>query len=84
MISLVYVIRLITRLIPFGPNRSRVMKLLGRFTLPRPSLFGRSLILFLGEVMANATMWIVAGLLFGFDPDTRPVLSLCLLAWVRY
>ena len=53
------------------------------FTLPRPSLFGRSLFLFAGEVIANATVWIVAGILFGLHPDTRSALSLCVLAWVR-
>ncbi|KAF8158078.1 high-affinity nickel-transport protein-domain-containing protein [Crassisporium funariophilum] len=51
------------------------------FTLPRLTLFGRSVLLLSCEVAANAICWTVAGILFGKNSDTRPVLSLALLAW---
>ncbi|KAG5733763.1 Hydrogenase nickel incorporation protein hupN, partial [Termitomyces sp. T112] len=47
----------------------------------RPTLLGRSLILAISELAANAICWIVAGILFGRNQDTRPILSLSLLAW---
>ncbi|KAI0056100.1 NicO-domain-containing protein [Artomyces pyxidatus] len=47
----------------------------------RLTLFGRSLILVACELIANATLWIVAGILFGRSRDTQPILSLALLAW---
>ncbi|KAF8324757.1 high-affinity nickel-transport protein-domain-containing protein [Cantharellus anzutake] len=47
----------------------------------RLSLFGRSLLLFVCEVLANAAVWITSGLLFGLRSEARSVLSLCLLAW---
>jgi hypothetical protein len=49
----------------------------------RLTLFGRSLLLVTSLILANAACWIVAGILFGRNPNTRPVLSLALLAWVR-
>lgn len=51
-------------------------------TLPRLTLFGRSLLLVIAEILANAVCWIVAGVLFGTNPETRSILSLALLAWV--
>ncbi|KAI0789798.1 high-affinity nickel-transport protein-domain-containing protein [Abortiporus biennis] len=51
--------------------------------LPRLTLFGRSLCLISSEIIANAVCWIVAGILFGRNSDTQPILSLALLAWVR-
>lgn len=48
------------------------------------TIFGRSLALVIGEVLANAICWIVAGILFGRTPETQPILSLALLAWVRF
>jgi len=49
--------------------------------LPKLTLFGRSMLLITCEISVNALCWIVAGILFGRNPDTRPVLSLALLAW---
>ncbi|KDR82909.1 hypothetical protein GALMADRAFT_238556 [Galerina marginata CBS 339.88] len=49
--------------------------------LPRLTLFGRSILLIVCELSANAICWIVAGVLFGKNSDTRPTLSLALLAW---
>ncbi|KIM89142.1 hypothetical protein PILCRDRAFT_813050 [Piloderma croceum F 1598] len=48
---------------------------------PRLTLFGRSLLLIVSELLANACCWIVAGILFGKHDQTRSVLSLALLAW---
>jgi high-affinity nickel-transport protein len=48
----------------------------------RLTLFGRSLLLIVAEVLANAICWIVAGILFGGHGQTQSVLSLALLAWV--
>ncbi|THH27572.1 hypothetical protein EUX98_g6615 [Antrodiella citrinella] len=45
------------------------------------TLFGRSLLLLSSELAANVVCWIVAGVLFGRQKDTQPVLSLALLAW---
>lgn len=50
---------------------------------PRLTLFGRSLILVISELLANAICWIVAGILFGRHDQKRSFLSLALLAWVR-
>ena len=36
------------------------------------------------RLSVNAITWIVTGILFGKNADTRPVLSLALLAWVLY
>ena len=48
----------------------------------RLTLLGRSLLLLGSELAVNAVCWIVAGILFGRNESTRPVLSLALLAWV--
>jgi len=53
--------------------------------LPRTAhltLFGRSLLLIVAELLANACCWIVAGILFGKRGQNQSVLSLALLAWV--
>ncbi|PPR04077.1 hypothetical protein CVT24_010650 [Panaeolus cyanescens] len=50
-------------------------------TLPKLTLFGRSLLLISCELLANAICWIVAGILFGRTHQTRQILSLALLAW---
>lgn len=50
--------------------------------LPRLTIFGRSLLLLVGELLVNALFWIVAGLLFGRRDETHSLLNLCLLAWV--
>ena len=49
----------------------------------RLTLLGRSLLLISGELLANAVCWVVAGILFGRHAETRGLLSLALLAWVR-
>ena len=49
---------------------------------PRLTLFGRSVLLLTAELLANAICWVVSAVLFGRKPETRPVLSLALLAWV--
>lgn len=51
--------------------------------LPKLTIFGRSLLLITLELFANALLWVAAGILFGRDDNTRPVLNLALLAWVR-
>jgi hypothetical protein len=48
----------------------------------RLTLFGRSVVLIGCELLANATCWIVAGILFSGRKDTQQILSLALLAWV--
>jgi len=48
----------------------------------RLTLFGRSVVLVGCELLANASCWIVAGILFGGRKDTQPILGLALLAWV--
>ncbi|OSD07399.1 NicO-domain-containing protein [Trametes coccinea BRFM310] len=48
---------------------------------PRLTLFGRSVLLLAAELLANAVCWIVCGILFGRRAETRPILSLALLAW---
>jgi len=45
------------------------------------TLFGRALLLLISELTANAVCWIAAGVLFGRSQNTRPILSLTLLAW---
>ncbi|TBU39468.1 NicO-domain-containing protein [Dichomitus squalens] len=47
----------------------------------RLTLFGRSVLLLTAELLANAVCWAVSAVLFGRRPETRPVLSLALLAW---
>ena len=49
---------------------------------PRLTLFGRSSLLLVAELLANAVCWIACGVLFGRREDTRPILSLALLSWV--
>lgn len=48
------------------------------------TVFGRSLLLIVCELIVNAVGWILAGILFGRKQETREILSLCLLAWVIY
>ena len=59
------------------------MSLLQRLRLPKLTIFGRSLLLIALELFTNVLFWVVAGILFGRENDTRPVLNLALLAWVR-
>lgn len=49
---------------------------------PRLTLFGRSALLIVVLLFVNALLWTVAGILFGKDKNTQPILSLALLAWV--
>ncbi|KAI8986207.1 NicO-domain-containing protein [Trametes punicea] len=49
--------------------------------LPRLTLFGRSVLLLAAELLANAICWVVCAILFGRRAETRPILSLALLAW---
>ena len=46
------------------------------------TLFGRSFLLIVLELLANAACWIVAGILFTRKEETKGVMSLALLAWV--
>ncbi|KAL9711396.1 hypothetical protein Ac2012v2_005942, partial [Leucoagaricus gongylophorus] len=48
-------------------------------TLPL-TVLGRSLLLVIGELLANAILWIVAAILFR-NHTTRGNLNLALLAW---
>lgn len=52
------------------------------FRFTKITIFGRSLLIVILEVFANALFWFVAGILFGKNDDSRPVLNLALLAWV--
>ena len=54
-----------------------------RKPFPRLTLFGRSLVLLTSELLANAICWVVCAILFGRNQNTRSILSLALLAWVR-
>ena len=45
---------------------------------------GRSLLLIVSELLANAICWIVAGIVFGKHDNAQSFLSLALLAWARY
>ncbi|KZT18443.1 NicO-domain-containing protein [Neolentinus lepideus HHB14362 ss-1] len=47
----------------------------------RLTLFGRSLLLVICELLANAICWIVCASLFSKTAGSRPILSLALLAW---
>ncbi|KAH9846110.1 high-affinity nickel-transport protein-domain-containing protein [Lenzites betulinus] len=49
--------------------------------LPRLTLLGRSALLLAAELLANTVCWVVAAILFGRHAETRPLLSLSLLAW---
>ena len=60
------------------------MSLLQYLRLPKLTIFGRSLLLLTLELLTNALFWVAAGILFGRDNNTRPVLNLALLAWVRF
>jgi hypothetical protein len=55
-----------------------------RLETPRLTLFGRSLVLVICELVANAALWVVCGLLFGRDEEKRSILNLALLAWVIF
>ncbi|KAF9651590.1 NicO-domain-containing protein [Thelephora ganbajun] len=57
------------------------MWLLQRLRLPKFTIFGRSLLLITLELFTNVLFWVVAGILFGRDRNTRPALNLALLAW---
>ncbi|KAJ8691743.1 hypothetical protein PTI98_011280 [Pleurotus ostreatus] len=48
---------------------------------PSLTLFGRSALLIVLLLSVNALLWAVAGILFGKDKNTQPILSLALLAW---
>jgi len=55
-----------------------------KFSMPRLTLFGRSVLLITSELAVNVAMWVVSGLLFGRDPARRPILNMALLAWVMF
>lgn len=59
------------------------MSLSQRLRIPELTIFGRSLLLILLELFANALLWVIAGILFGRNDNTRPIMNLALLAWVR-
>lgn len=67
---------------PIGPAPGRLQALWVSRRRRRLTLFGRSAILVGCELLANATCWIVAGILFGGHENTQPILGLGLLAWV--
>lgn len=56
---------------------------LQRLKIPELTIFGRSLLLISLELSTNALFWVMAGVLFGRNNGTRPILNLALLAWVR-
>ncbi|KAJ6462797.1 NicO-domain-containing protein [Mycena vitilis] len=59
------------------------LKSLGRNSMSKPhlTLLGRSLLLMVSLLLGNSLCWIVAGILFGGNRETEPLLSLALLAW---
>jgi hypothetical protein len=67
---------------PLDPASGRMQAL--RISRPRRrlTLFGRSVLLIGCELLANATCWVVAGILFGGREKTQSILGLALLAWV--
>lgn len=56
---------------------------LHRVEAPRLTLFGRSLLLLTSEILANALCWTAAGVMFGRTKETKSILGLAMLAWVR-
>lgn len=54
----------------------------GKIRKPRLTLLGRSILLIVSELLANAICWIVAGIVFGKHYNAQSLLSLALLAWV--
>ena len=58
------------------------MPLLQHLSFPKLTIFGRSLLLLTLELFMNALFWVIAGILFGRNNATLPVLNLALLAWV--
>jgi hypothetical protein len=58
------------------------MPSLQHLRVPKLTIFGRSLLLIVLELFMNALFWVVAGILFGSNNASRPVLNLALLAWV--
>jgi hypothetical protein len=67
---------------PIDPAPGRLQALWVSRRRRRLTLFGRSAMLVGCELLANATCWIVAGILFGGRGNTQPILGLALLAWV--
>jgi hypothetical protein len=51
--------------------------------MPRLTLFGRSLLLIVAELLVNAACWIVAGILFSKETWGQGIVGLAFLAWVR-
>ena len=47
------------------------------------TMFGRSLLLLTTLFLANVACWTTAGVLFGRHAQSRALLSLAMLAWVR-
>ncbi|GAA6004137.1 hypothetical protein JCM10207_002444 [Rhodosporidiobolus poonsookiae] len=47
----------------------------------RLTLLGRCIALVLGEIGANAALWVAAGIVWGRKEETRGVLSLAIVAW---
>ena len=60
-----------------------MISLLQCLRLPKLTIFGRSLLLIALELFTNVLFWVVARIFFERENDTRPVLNLGLLAWVR-
>ncbi|KAH9889835.1 NicO-domain-containing protein [Cubamyces lactineus] len=56
-------------------------RLRGLLAMPRLTILGRSVLLLTAELLANAVCWVVCAILFGRHAETRPILSLALLAW---
>lgn len=70
-----------TAVAPSSPPRAR--RYLPRLPrLPyRPTLLGRSVLLLVGEMVANVALWITAACTFGTSEAHKGVLSLCVVAW---
>lgn len=67
---------------PFGIHRLFVVdKWMPNWKL---TIFGRSLLLLVSELLANAACWVAAGLIFGRHAESKGLLSLAILAWVGF
>ena len=67
---------------PIVPALGRLQALWVSRRRRRLTLFGRSAMLVGCELLANATCWVIAGILFGGRKNAQPILGLGLLAWV--
>ncbi|SGY19283.1 BQ5605_C014g07603 [Microbotryum silenes-dioicae] len=66
---------------PARPSEPSLIARLQHEKIRRVSLFGRSVLVLVGELVVNVLLWGVALALFVGDQGRRGILSLCLIAW---